>query len=303
MNQIRSGWMLAILSTIIFSTNTPIARSIILDAMDPMTLVVTRFVLAALLFAIVLRLTPLGTPSADEKPLDRRIVLICLTSGAINGITLTCWYSALRYLDAAMASVLGIALFPTMTLLFLALRGEPFTRKKVLRLAVVMVGLYFLIGIGDQLNARGLLFVIGAATTYALHLVSVQWFMQAYNTWATTALMMAGGAIVVVILWLWSGAPTYVPGWRGWLVIAYQVVILTFIGRTVIYAAIDRIGSGQVALLTPIETVLTIVWSALFLGELLTPTQSLGAVLILLSALLAAEWKRNRSTMTPIPSE
>ena len=43
------GWLLAALSILIFSTNTPVARGIILEGFHPLTLAVLRFVLSALL--------------------------------------------------------------------------------------------------------------------------------------------------------------------------------------------------------------------------------------------------------------
>lgn len=292
MNQ-RTGWLLALASVLIFSTNTPIARSVIGDgSMNPITLVMLRFVLAAMLFGITMSVTSLGAAKGDEQSLDRRIIWICLASGGINGITLAAFYSALQTLEASLTSVLGIAMFPSMTLLILALGGESLTAKKMTRLGIALLGLYALLGMSGQLNMRGVLFVVVAATTYAIHLATVQWYMKPYNTWATTSLMMAGSAVVVLILWLASGADLMVPGWRGWLIVAYQVVVLTFIGRTLTYAAIARIGSGQMALLTPVETVLTIVWSILFLSESLTSTQWIGATLILLSAVLAADFRR-----------
>ena len=293
-----TGWGLALLSVLIFSTNTPIARGIILEGMDPLTLVAGRFTFGALLFWAMIATTTWGAATAEQKPFDRRIALICLVSGGVNGITLASFYTALTYLEASLTSVLGIALFPSFTLLFLALGGEALTRRKMFRLAIVMLGLYFLLGFSGELNWTGMAFVLLAATTYAAHLVSIQWYMKPYNTWMKTTWMMTGASVVVVVLWLVSGAPMFVPGVAGWIVMAYQAVILTFIGRTAIYAAISYIGTGQMALLTPVETVLTIIWSIIFLGESLTPRQTIGAALILLSALLAAEFGR-KTKVTP----
>ena len=43
----RVGWLLGLLSVLIFSTNTPVARSVIGDgSMNPVTLVMLRFVLS-----------------------------------------------------------------------------------------------------------------------------------------------------------------------------------------------------------------------------------------------------------------
>jgi drug/metabolite transporter (DMT)-like permease len=93
--------------------------------------------------------------------------------------------------------------------------------------------------------------------------------------------------VVVLSTWLAEGAPWKNPDWRGWLAIIVLVVISTYLSRLLMVAAINRIGSGQMALLTPVETLMTIIWSMLFLGERLAPLQLLGGTLILASALLA----------------
>jgi drug/metabolite transporter (DMT)-like permease len=54
-----------------------------------------------------------------------------------------------------------------------------------------------------------------------------------------------------------------------------------------LFAGIARIGSAETALLAPVDILLTIVWSLLFLGERVQALQWLGGSLILLSAMLA----------------
>ena len=71
-------------------------------------------------------------------------------------------------------------------------------------------------------------------------------------------------------------------------------VISTFLARLCFYAAIQRMGSGQMSLLMLLETMMSVTWSVLFLGEQLFQWQWLGAGFILVSALLAAKERANR---------
>ena len=295
----RIGWLFAFTSALIFSTNSPIAKNIISAGMEPVTLATLRFVLASVFMAVVVGGLGMGKAKGEEKPLNRRIIIIAFISGIINGFTIFAWYSSLSLIDASLAVVLGTALFPTMTLLLLALAGEKLTGRKLIRLALVFIGLYFLIAISNtSVSFLGLIYVLIGAFMYAIHLISVQWYMKPYNTWAMVTIITFGSAFVVVFLWYLNGSPTFVPGWQGWLVVAYQAVVLSFLGRAAMYAAIDRIGTGQFALLTPLETVMSLSWAFLFLGERLTQTQWFGAALILLSATLAADFSRKKQADT-----
>jgi drug/metabolite transporter (DMT)-like permease len=61
------------------------------------------------------------------------------------------------------------------------------------------------------------------------------------------------------------------------------------LARLALYAAIPRIGSGQIALLWPLQTLTIIVLSVLFLDERMTPVQWVGGAFVLSSAVLAIE--------------
>jgi len=95
---------------------------------------------------------------------------------------------------------------------------------------------------------------------------------------------------LVIMVWWWvQGAEWHAPGVQGWVVIGILAVVSTFLARLALYAAIRRVGSGQIALLWPLQTLAIIVLSVLFLDERMTTVQWLGGSLILVSALLAIE--------------
>ena len=219
----RLGWSLAILATVLYSSNAPIARGIILAGMEPTTIVVGRFTISALGFGLVLTLTSLGKTGEGEEPLDRRHFLICVIAGSFSGIMLVFFYTALVSLSASLSHLLSVALFPLATLIILAFRGEQLTAWKVARLGVAFIGLYFLLGLSGRPSTTGLFYISLAAICYGIHLAMVQWYLKPFNTWLITGVMMTAAAVIVIIYWLLDGGGTYVAGWQGWAAMAYQV--------------------------------------------------------------------------------
>jgi drug/metabolite transporter (DMT)-like permease len=61
-----------------------------------------------------------------------------------------------------------------------------------------------------------------------------------------------------------------------------------------LFSAIARIGSGQIALLWPLQTLTAIVVAVIFLQERLTPVQWLGGALVLAGTFLALPGVRLR---------
>ncbi|MCB0035283.1 MAG: DMT family transporter [Anaerolineales bacterium] len=293
----RLGWTLAFLSSLAYSTNVHIARGAILEGMNPTTLLTGRFLLAAFLFGITISFTSVGKAKGEQRPLDKRGFFISLATGSLNGFTLMAFYWALTRLSASLTSMLSIGLYPLVTLLLLMIRGETLTRRNLARLALGLVGLYFLIGPGGDVDLGGIILVVLGAAFFAVHIVSVQWFLRGYNTWMTTAVMVTAAMGIVTLMWLFTGQDTYVPGATGWVAILMQGIVATYIGRLATYGAISILGSGQVALFAPLETLLTIFWSFLFLNETLTPLQLVGGLFILSGTALASEkvrWRRLR---------
>jgi drug/metabolite transporter (DMT)-like permease len=65
--------------------------------------------------------------------------------------------------------------------------------------------------------------------------------------------------------------------------------VSTYLSRLLVFAAIGRIGGGQMAMLSPVETLMAVLWSSLFLSERLSPVQWIGGFFILTSAVLAIQ--------------
>lgn len=284
----RRGWLFALIATVIYSTNAPIARGAILAGMDPNTLVFGRFLLGNLLFALTLGFSTIGRPRGSQRAFDRRGVAISLGAGIINGLMLLAASWGLTELSASIATLLSIALTPLFVMGLLRLRGERIQSWDLLRLAIGLLGLYYLIGFDGAASRWGVLMTAISALLYALHMVLIQWFLRSYNTWTVTATLILGASLPACFLWWRMGANLYVPGTIGWTALILQGIAATYIARILIYEAVNRIGSAQIALLTPLEAALTVLWSVLWLTEVITPRQGVGIGLILVSTALAA---------------
>jgi drug/metabolite transporter (DMT)-like permease len=49
-----------------------------------------------------------------------------------------------------------------------------------------------------------------------------------------------------------------ISGWQGWLIVGIMALIGTFFGWRAMFSGLQRIGGGQVALLMPLETLLSV---------------------------------------------
>jgi drug/metabolite transporter (DMT)-like permease len=284
------GWLIAFASTLCFSVGTPVARGAILLGVDPSALLVVRLLLTTgLLFAATL------LTERTRLRIDRRGLLWCVLTGLVNGVGMLAYFWSLTRVNSSIAAMI-FSVSPLVVLVLLAMRGEKYTRRTGLRLLLGLGGVYLLIGPGGHVDLIGVLLAALAVVTVPFQLVIMQWFLQGYDS-RTVTLYTVGTMTIVVSVWWWVGGAHWVdPGRQGWVLIIVLAIVCTFFSRLLMFMAISRIGGGQVGLMAPLETLLTVVWSTVFLQERLESIQWAGGVLILLSAGLAVErlWRVRR---------
>jgi drug/metabolite transporter (DMT)-like permease len=171
----------------------------------------------------------------------------------------------------------------------LALRGERLTRRHLVRLGLALAGIYLLISPSGDVHWLGASMALVATFLFSLQMAMVQWTLVGYPVRGVVFYVTGAMTVFTVLWWLAQGAVWVTPGLMGWWEVLVLAVVSTYVARLGYYGAIGLIGSGQLALLGPLETMLSVIWSVMFLNERLAAWQLAGGVLILLSAALAVE--------------
>ncbi len=284
----RNGWALALFSSLCFSIAPPIARAAIQAGIDSTTLVVLRLLIATALIGLTIAIS-----APARLRIDRRGFLITVLAGAVNGLGMLFFFWSLEHVTASLASMM-LALCPLITLSLLALGGERFTYRHIVRLVLGLTGIYLLIGAGssvsnDTVTGVGILLLLAADLCFSIQPVLLQWYLRGYDSRTITLYGLVGMTATVLTSWAIEGKAWQSIGVTGWLSALTLAFVGTFLARLSYVMAVGKLGGGQTSLLTPFETLFTLAWSFLFLNERLTLVQSIGGALILTSALLAIQ--------------
>jgi drug/metabolite transporter (DMT)-like permease len=118
---------------------------------------------------------------------------------------------------------------------------------------------------------------------------------------ATTAVMITSTAVVFSIASVTSGGsinPIDVPAdaWPPLVAIAF---LASFLAIQAFYAGARRIGAAQAALLSTVEPLTIVILAGIVLGERLEPIQLVGAVLIMVSVVVAQTGPRPHGAPEP----
>jgi drug/metabolite transporter (DMT)-like permease len=277
------GWSMALAATVAAALVTPLARAVVVGGMDPITLLLARLSIAAVLLGVTLAATDRSLLKISRQGLVN-VTLV----GIIAGIEISCFFWSLAWIDASMSAMLK-SVQPLVVLLLLSFGGEPITRRHLARLALAIVGIYLLIGPSGDVAPFGLLLTGISILLYGIQLVLIQWRLLAYETRTMTLYLLIVMTLVVGGWWGVQGAEWSDPGVNGWIAILVMAVVSTYFARIAQFAAVRHVGGGQVALLWPLQTLLIILLSVIFLQEQMSTVQWMGGGLILSSALLAIQ--------------
>lgn len=277
------GWTLAITSTLAFSLATPLGKAAISLGITPTTLLVLRFGIS-----IALLVATLGVTAPGKLRVDRKGLFIIGGAGVMNGFGVLSFFWSLTRMDASVATMI-FSISPVVVLGVLALGGEKLTYRQFIRLGLGLIGVYLLIGPSGQADWLGVLLICGNIISVSIEFAVIQWYARNYDTRTITLYVMSGMLTTIGTFWLFQGAPWPDPGWQGWLVAGVMGVVTGYFAWWAMFTSMRYIGGSQVILLTPLETLLSVLWSVLFLQERLSGWQWLGGLFILVSAILAVK--------------
>ncbi|MFI5890271.1 DMT family transporter [Actinoplanes sp. NPDC051513] len=282
------GLALGALGVLAFSMSLPATR-VAVHEIDPWFVAFGRAVGAAALAWVYLGLTGAPRPSGIQW---RRLTVVAL--GVVFGFP---FFTSLALTTQTSAhGAVVVTVLPAMTAIFAVLRaGErPPPLFWIASLAGVSAVLTFLIVSGE---------VHGALTAADFYLLAaVVLCGLGYAEGGALARELGGArticwALVLslpVTLPVALGAALVHPpraGGAAWAAFGYVTVVSMFLGFFAWYAGLARGGIAQVGQIQLAQPVLTLAWSALLLGESVTPA-SIGAALVVLICVVLTQRTR-----------
>ncbi len=254
----------------------------------PLSSASVAFARAVLGFAFLLAIT-FATGKKPSGAAIRKNLLILITSGAAIGFNWILLFESYKHTTVSTATVCYY-LAPLLLLLFSPLLGERLTAKKLLCVAVALIGLVFVSGVVDTglpsfAEIQGVLLGVGAAILYA----SVMFLnkklspISAYDK----TIVQLGSSAVVILPYLFLTEPLAFPALTGvqWILLLVVGIVHTGISYTMYFDSLKKLDTQTVAVFSYLDPVIAVLLSALLLKEHMSISNIIGTVLILGSAL------------------
>jgi drug/metabolite transporter (DMT)-like permease len=271
----RLGVALCAVSACGFGLMAIFAKEAYRDGLGVTSLLAARFVLAALAFWAIVAVRGTG-------PAPRRLVVACLALGAIGySAQAGLFFSALRHIDASLASLL---LYTYPALVFCAavmLRREDFTARKAGALLLASGGAALvLLGAGSGgLEATGVLLALAAAVTYTTYILTADGIVARIDPFLLGALVATGAAATFLVVGTVGGSLQL--GGGGWIWIVAIALLSTVLPIVTFMLGMARVGAATASIVSTVEPVVTVALAIALFGDALGPLQVFGGVLVL----------------------
>ncbi|MBC7291865.1 MAG: DMT family transporter [Actinotalea sp.] len=252
-----------------------------------------RFVLAAVVLHVVLRVRGLALPRG-------RTLLALAALGGLGYVGQSMsYFSALTFAPAGVVALL-LYLYPVfVTVLATATGRDRWTRGRVVALALATAGTALTIGpvavAWEPRVAVGMGLAVLAALIYSGYIVLSERPTSRAGALPSTTVVVTAAAVVLTVPALATGSalPQTTGGWVAVLAIA---LVSTVVAIIAFFAGLARLGPSSAATLSTFEPVVTVALAAIVLAEAFTPVQLVGGALILAAVVLLV---RAHPTTTP----
>jgi drug/metabolite transporter (DMT)-like permease len=255
-------------------------RRLAAGGLSPLSIVVVRN-----LGGMVLLLAIFAVRDHSVFRVKREHLKYFFGTGIISVVLFTCCYFTCQQLcSLAVASVLLYTAPSFVVLLSAILWKEPVTKRKLLALALTLVGCACVCGVfaGDlTVTPLGILLGLGSGFFYALYSIFGRYALAHYNSMTVTVwtFIFAGPASLVLLRPTELASSFQTPSM--WL-LALGLVVCSTVAPYILYTrGLARVEPGQASIMASMEPVVASLAGALVLGEPLGLLSVVGIVCVL----------------------
>ena len=280
----NNGLFTYLAALLLFGSNGVIAAAIALPSSD---IVLLRTFLGALsLVAIII--TQRHTLQAPSRPREAAALLL---SGAALGASWIFLFRAYQTIGVGVSSLLyycgPIIVMALSPLIF----GEKLTGGKIAGFIAVACGAFLIAaqGLGGNVPIAGIACGIASAFCYALMVIASKGAPHIEGLENSALQVSAAFVTALTLTLITQGVPSFlsagVAAGIDWRAVIMLGVVNTGIGCLLYFSAVAKLPVQTVAVVGYLEPLSAVVFSAVLLGEAMTPVRLMGAALIIGGAL------------------
>lgn len=261
-----------------------------------MTLLAFRFLLAALLFFLVI-----GVTKERLKITKNQLLSLALMGTVLYAAQSFTYFSAVKFIPASLAALLLYTYPIYVTILAVFIEKEPLSKHTVFAILLSLGGLTMILGTSfGEVNMTGLLLALTAAIVYAVYILTGNRLVKGVPPVTATAFISLFASLTFMTIGATTGDLHFHIQAQGWWAMIGIMLISTVLAMFTFFKGLNLIGSTKSSILSTVEPFVTVLLSTMLLGEQLSWLQMVGGVTVLTGAMLVV---LSRSKQQPTAKE
>ncbi len=272
------GYILGAIAAATYGMNPLFALPLYADGMDADSVLFFRYMMAIPVMGLLLRMRGHSFSLASGRLAELAVL------GVVVAFSSLLLFLSYNYMDSGVASTL-LFVYPVMVALIMAFRyGERLPPVTVVCIAVTLVGIMMLnrTAAGAGLSATGIWMVMLSSAAYAVYIVAINRpRFRDIPTLKVIFYVLLFGVSLFAVRILFNGTLTLPSQWYMWGCLLALALLPTAVSFFCTTLSIQYIGPTPTAILGALEPVVAIFVAVAVFGDILTPRQVAGMVLIL----------------------
>ena len=225
------------------------------------------------------------------------IITIALLGFTIATSTL---YTSYKYISSSVATLI-LFTHPVFVLLFERfITRSKVTLRKIIALIITILGLIIVLYVKEPLNTKGVIFAFIGSITYGAYCLGLsEKETQKLGGVVVTAYVASTTAIAMCIQSLFTNTPL-ISSQPSTIVSAILLALIsTILASISFYEGLSIVGPSSATLISSVEPMFVVIFSAIFLNEIITSNTIIGGIIIVLGITIL-EQKKKKTLEVPL---
>lgn len=276
------GIIFAALSAATFGLIPLYANQAIIDGVNNETILVYRYGIAGIVYAIYLLIRRVDTRLSR---VETREVLLAGVGG--YGVTAFFLMWSYHYMPTGVATAIHFFYPVVVAILMMIFYRERLSLAVRAGIVLAICGVYLLSWTPGEVRWWGLFFVLVSTVTYGCYITALNRpVLKAMNPDVLTCYVLLFTAVFYVIVALPQGKLEFVARPRFLLDMVQLAILSTIVSARLLVAAVKLIGSVPSSVLGTLEPITAIVVGVVYFGERLTYVNYIGLFIVMAAVLV-----------------
>ena len=278
-NQRLLGFALVFLSSLGFSMAPTFSKRAYESGANTVGVLIVRFTIAAVLMLLIRQFS-----SGNRVWPKPRLMFDLFLLGAIGYSGAAFFYfTAIENMSTGVAIVIWY-IYPVFVVLigWAVFKTTP-KRQTIFSLVSAMIGVAITAGQPGNATTKGVILVLLSSLTYTFYTLSGSRAFKKTDLYTGVTIVMTGAATAFWLYWILAPASTPVTFPQqtiGWVWIVALAIFSTVLSTSTLFAGLKILGPNTTSVVNTVEPVLNIVAGILFLNEVFSLQQGVGAVFV-----------------------